>query len=132
MSLRLVSPLPDAVENLLSRIIGCAISVHRALGPGLSEGIYEDAMTIELEFKGLKFARQREVIVLYRDRSLRAQRLDLVVENQVVVEIKAVEQLHPIHTAQLLSYVRSAKLRVGLLINFNGETIKGNFKRVVN
>lgn len=131
MSLRLVSPLPDAVEKVLSRIIGCAISVHRALGPGLSEGIYEDAMTIELEFKGLKFERQREVIVRYRDRPLRPQRLDLVIENRVVVEIKAVDQLHSVHRAQLLSYVRSAHLHVGLLINFNGEMIKGNVKRVV-
>lgn len=88
-------------------------------------------MTIELEFKGLKFERQREVIVRYRDRPLRPQRLDLVIENQVVVEIKAVDQLHSVHRAQLLSYVRSAHLHVGLLINFNGEMIKGNVKRVV-
>ncbi len=131
MRLRVVSPLPDALERIIARIIGCAIEVHRRLGPGLSEGLYEDALTIELEFQGLKFDRQREIIVHYRDKPLRPQRVDLVVEGQVVVEIKAVEQLHSIHRAQLLSYVRSAGLQVGLLINFNGETIKGNVKRVV-
>jgi GxxExxY protein len=131
MRLRVTSPLPDVLERIISRIIGCAIEVHRRLGPGLSEGLYEDALTIELEFQGLKFDRQREILVHYRDKLLRPQRLDLVVEDQVVVEIKAVEQLHPIHRAQLLSYVRSAGLPVGLLVNFNGETIKGNVKRVV-
>jgi GxxExxY protein len=132
MTLRVPSSLPDELERVISRILNCALEVHRRLGPGLSEGIYEDAMTIELEFEGLAFERQQQVIVRYRDRPLRAQRFDLVVEKQVVVEIKSVEQLHPIHKAQLLSYVRSAQLRVGLLINFGGQTLRGNVNRVVN
>ena len=131
MMLKIHSPLPEALEEVITRIIGCAIEVHRELGPGLSEGIYEDAMTIELETRGLRFDRQRQVIIHYRDRPLRPQRIDLIVENQIVVELKAVDRLHPAHGAQLLSYVRSVGLHVGLLFNFNGDTIKGNMKRFV-
>src|SRR5687767_6607875 len=103
MTLRVSSPLPDSVEVIVERVIGCAIEVHRRLGPGLSEGIYEDAMAIELDAAGLGYDRQRLVVIHYRDMPLRPQRLDLVVENALVVEIKAVEQLHSIHRAQLLS-----------------------------
>ena len=103
MSLRVPSPLPDWVEAIVERVIGCAIEVHRRLGPGLSEGIYEDAMTIELEAAGLAFDRQREIVIHYRNKPLRPQRIDLVVERQIVVEVKAVEQLHSLHRAQLLS-----------------------------
>ena len=116
----------------MARIIGCAIEVHRRLGPGLLEGLYEDAMTIELEFAGLTFERQRQVVVKYRDKPLRMQKIDLVVEGEVVVEIKTVESLIAVHQAQLLSYVRSAQLPVGLLINFNGDLIRNNIKRVIN
>ena len=132
MTLRVESRLSQGLEAKVTRIIGCAIEVHRRLGPGLSEGLYEDAMTIELEVAGLKFERQRKVTVRYRDKPLRTQKIDLVVEEQVVVEIKAVETLIAVHQAQLLSYVRSAQLPVGLLINFNGELIRNNIKRVVN
>jgi GxxExxY protein len=131
MALRVESPLSEETEALVTRIIGCAIEVHRRLGPGLSEGIYEDAMTIELELEGLAFSRQRQVIVQYRGRPLRPQRLDLVVENQVVVELKAVERLIHAHKTQLVSYLNAADLPVGLLFNFNAETIKGSMKRVI-
>jgi GxxExxY protein len=129
--LRINSPLPAALEEIVTRIIGCAIEVHRQLGPGLAEGVYEDAMTIELEVNGLHFDRQRQVVIRYRGKPLRPQRIDLIVENQVVVELKAVDRLHPAHGAQLLSYVRSVGLHVGLLFNFNGETVAGNMKRFV-
>ena len=131
MTLRISSPLPAETESTMTRIIGCAIEVHKRLGPGFSEGLWEDALTIELEFQGLRFERQREVIVRYRDKPLRAQRIDLVVEDRVIVEIKAVEAIHPVHRAQVLSYLRSTGLRAGLLINFNAEVIKGNVRRVV-
>jgi GxxExxY protein len=131
MTLRIQSPLSDEIELIIERIIGCAIEVHRRLGPGFVEGIYEDAMTIELEAAGLAFDRQREIVIHYRDKPLRPQRIDLLVEGQIVVEVKAVEQLHSLHRAQLLSYARSARLQVGLLINFNGEVLKGNIRRVV-
>ena len=129
--LKIESPLPESVEEIITRIIGCAIEVHRQLGPGLSEGVYEDAMTIELQANGLHFDRQRRVVIRYREKPLRPQRIDLIVENQVVVELKAVDRLHPAHGAQVLSYVRSVGLRVGLLFNFNGNTIKSNMKRFV-
>jgi GxxExxY protein len=132
MTLRTSSRLSAELEALVTRIIGCAIEVHRRLGPGLTEGLYEDALTIELELAGLRFERQRRVTVEYRGRPLRSQIIDLVVDDRVVLEIKAVGSLAPIHRAQLLSYVRCAKLPIGLLINFNGETIKGNLARVVN
>ena len=132
MGLRVESPLSEELEAIVERVIGCAIEVHKRLGPGLSEGIYEDAMTIELEYQGLSFSRQRQVVVEYRGRRLRPPRLDLVVENQVIVELKVVERLHYVHRNQLLSYLHAADMPIGLLFNFNGETIKGSMKRVVN
>ena len=131
MSMRLSSPLPERTESIVTKTIGCAITVHRCLGPGLLEGLYEDAMTIELEFAGLRFDRQREIILKYRDRPLRSQRIDLIVEDAVIVEIKSIDALHPLHRAQLISYLRSADMRIGLLINFNVEVLKGNIKRIV-
>jgi GxxExxY protein len=132
MRLRVDSPLSDELEAIVTRVIGCAIEVHRNLGPGLAERIYEDAMTIELELQGLTFSRQQRVVIEYKGRKLRPQRLDLVVEQQIVVELKAVERLLELHKDQLLSYLHAADLPVGLLFNFNGETIKGSMKRVVN
>ncbi|HYU80937.1 MAG TPA: GxxExxY protein [Vicinamibacterales bacterium] len=131
MSIELASPLPLSTEALVTRIIGCAIEVHRRVGPGFLEAIYEDALAIELEWCGMRFDRQREIIITYRDRPLRPHRVDLVIEDQVIVEVKAVEALHSLHRAQLISYLRATRLRVGLLINFNAKMIKGNFQRVV-
>lgn len=131
MAIRLPSPLSEALEAIVSRIIGVAIEVHTRLGPGLGEGQYEDAMTIELKEAQLRFDRQRTVTIKYRDQPLRPQRIDLVVEDQVIVEIKAVERLSSVHQAQVISYLRATGLHVGLLINFNGTAIQGNFKRVV-
>jgi GxxExxY protein len=131
MRLRIPSPLPDSLEAVVTQIIGAAIEVHRRLGPGLGEGQYEDAMLIELEFQGLRFDRQRVVIIEYRGKPLRPQRIDLIVEDQVVVELKAVECIVPVHLAQVRSYVRATKLRIGLLINFNAPTLTNNIKRVI-
>jgi len=131
MSIELASPLPLSTEALVTRIIGCAIEVHRRVGPGFLEAIYEDALAIELEWCGMRFDRQREIIITYRDRPLRPHRVDLVIEDQVIVEVNAVEALHSLHRAQLISYLRATRLRVGLLINFNAKMIKGNFQRVV-
>ena len=131
MTLRIPSPLPDSLETVVTHIIGAAIEVHRRLGPGLGEGQYEDAMLIELEFQGLRFDRQRVVIIEYRGKSLRPQRIDLIVENQVVVELKAVKCIVPLHLAQVRAYVRATKLRIGLLINFNAPTLTNNIRRVI-
>lgn len=126
------SPLSDETEAVVSRCIGCAIEVHRRLGPGYSEGIYQDALGIELEVNALHVAVEVPVTVIYRDRPLRTHRLDMVVEGEVILELKAVERLERIHEAQLISYLRSSGLKVGLLFNFNVEYLRqGGIKRRV-
>jgi GxxExxY protein len=129
MRLRIPTPLPLEIEEIVQRIIGAAIEVHRQLGPGLRERLYEAALKLELKHLGLRFDCQRRVIVEYRSHRLPPQWLDMVVEDCVVVELKAVERLLPVHQAQVLSYLRSTGLRIGLLFNFNCETLQT--KRVV-
>ena len=129
--LRIPSRLPDDVEELVTRVIGCCIAVHRALGPGLLESIYSRAVCIELETVGIPFVREMQIAVMYRDQLLCHQRLDAVVAGQVVLEIKSVERLNPVHHAQLLSYLRISKLRIGLLINFNVAVLQDGLKRIV-
>jgi GxxExxY protein len=108
--LRVVSPLDDATEKLITLIIGCAIAVHKALGPGLLESIYRRALCIELAAAGLSFEVERQVPVTYRGTLLCHQRLDIIVEGQVLIEIKAVERLAPIHYAQVLCYLKVAAI----------------------
>jgi GxxExxY protein len=117
-------------DPLTERIIGCAIAVHRALGPGLVETTYEEALCIELADDGLKFLRQVGVPITYRGRLIGEYRPDLVVEEAVVVEIKSVERLIGLHQAQLLAYMRILRLPVGLLLNFNGETLRSGVRRL--
>jgi GxxExxY protein len=119
MALRIQSPLPAELEELVTRVIGAVIEVHRRLGPGLIEGQYEDALIIELQLAPLRVERQRTVIITYRDRPLRPQRIDLIVEGRVLVEVKSVERLLPVHESQVISYLRATGLRLGLLVNFN-------------
>ncbi len=128
---RAKSDLSPELEGLVTRTIGCALRVHQALGPGYLEGLYHDAMSIELELEGLAFEREFATNVLYRGRPLRTQRLDLVVEGQIVVELKAVERLERVHQAQLLSYLKATGLRVGLLMNFHEEYLKTSLRRFV-
>ena len=121
-------------ENSLSReVIGAAIEVHRLLGPGLLESAYELAFERELVLRGLHVERQRAIPLEYKGVALGdGFRIDLLVQEQLIVEIKAVERLQPIHEAQLLTYLRLTDLRLGLLINFNEKTIKEGVRRVVN
>jgi GxxExxY protein len=128
---RTTSALAPELEVLVTRTIGCAIRVHAALGPGYLEGLYQDAMSIELESEGLAFEREFATNVMYRGGPLRTQRLDLVVEGQIVVELKAVERLERIHQAQLLSYLKATGIRVGLLMNFHDEYLKTSLRRFV-
>ncbi len=117
--------------DLTERIIACAIAVHRELGPGLLESIYEEALTIELAASGLRFVRQVEMPVVYKDTPLSGSfRMDLVVENKVVVELKAVEAILPVHEAQLLSYLRMGGWEVGLLINFKTALLRDGIRRL--
>ena len=118
-------------DKVTERIIGCAIEVHRVLGPGQFEGIYESALCIELELNRLKYLRQAPVPILYKGRGVGDFRLDLLVEDQVVVEVKAVERFDRIFEAQVLSYLRATGKRVGLLVNFNSHLLKDGVKRFV-
>jgi GxxExxY protein len=123
----------DRLDSITRRIIGAAIEVHRRLGPGLLESAYESCLAFELRQMSLKVETQKPLPVVYRDVKLDCgYRLDLVVEDAVVVEIKAVDQLAPIHDAQLLSYLRLSGMRVGLLINFHVRVLKNGLKRIVD
>ena len=122
-----LSPQDDA---LTERIIGAALRVHRALGPGLLEGLYQKALAVELGRAGLLVARERRVVVRYLDESIGEQRLDLVVDDRVIVELKAVETLAQVHRAQLLTYLRISGLPIGLLINHGVEHLQ--VKRLLN
>jgi len=119
------------VNELTKAIIGCAIEVHRHLGPGLLESTYEAALGIELEDAGLAFQRQAVYPVMYKGRTIGEYRLDLIVEDSVVVEIKSVERLDPVFDAQVLTYLRVTGKRIGLLINFNSRFLKDGIKRFI-
>ena len=129
--LRIQSPLSDELEKLMYDTIGCCIAVHRAFGPGLLEHIYAKAVCLELTNAGLSFEREKSYPVVYRGEMLCEQRLDFVVGDEIVLEIKSVEQLAPIHHSQLLSYMRVAKLRAGLLMNFNVAVLQDGLNRKV-
>jgi GxxExxY protein len=119
-------------DRITEAIIGAAIEVHRELGPGLLESTYESCLAFELGTKGLKNIRQLHLPVVYKGMRIDCgYRIDLLVEDRVIVEIKAVEKLLPIHQAQLLTYLRLSGHRVGMLINFNARTIKEGLKRMV-
>ncbi|MGH9382782.1 MAG: GxxExxY protein [Vicinamibacterales bacterium] len=128
---RIRSVLPEETELVVTRTIECAVRVHEELGPGYLEGLYQDALCIELGMEGLAFDRELAVTVHYRGRPLRAQRLDLVVEKQVLVELKATTRMEPIYQAQVLSYLKSTGLRVGLLMNYHDRMFRGSIKRFV-
>jgi GxxExxY protein len=124
----------EAGDNVLThRIIGSAIEVHRILGPGLLESVYEAALCYELLSRGLRVQRQVLLPVHYKGLNLKTGiRLDLRVEDRVIVEIKSVEHLHDVHRAQLLTYLRLTDLRIGLLFNFNVKFIKDGVRRILN
>jgi GxxExxY protein len=119
-------------HEITEAIIGSAIDVHRELGPGLLESAYEECFCHELHLRGLNFQRQVELPVAYKGLKLDCgYRLDVVVENSVVVELKSIEQISPIHQAQLLTYLRLSGMKVGLLINFNVAVLKNGIVRRV-
>lgn len=123
---------PDSELNLLAnKVIGAAIEVHRLLGSGYLESVYEEALCVELQRQGIAFVQQSPMAVNYKGVKVGEGRLDLLVENRLVVELKAVEALAPIHRAQVLSYLKATKLQLGLLINFNAPILKDNIKRVI-
>jgi GxxExxY protein len=116
-------------EELSSRILGAAVDVHKALGPGFLESIYQRAMEVALEHRGISFHSQQDVRVYFEGIDVGVHRLDLVVDSQIILELKAVKALEDIHFAQLRSYLKATGLRTGLLLNFNAPTLV--IKRVV-
>ena len=112
----------DGETELTRRIIGCGLEVHRRLGPGLLENVYESALCIEMRAQGLSYERQVGIPLYYRGELISEHRPDLIVEKEVIVEVKSVERFSPLHWAQVLTYLRVSGLRVGLLLNFNSPT----------
>ena len=119
-------------NELTHAIIGAAIEVHKNLGPGLLESTYEECLSHELSLRNLRFERQKPILVVYKQTKLECgYRIDLLVESKVVVELKSVEGFAPIHEAIVLTYLRLAEHRLGLLINFNVPTLKDGIRRFV-
>ena len=131
MEFRKEDQFSEEIELLVRNVIGAAIEVHRELGPGYLEKIYEQAMLIELNHRGIACATQVVIPVYFKGKQLHGHVLDMLVEGKVILELKSVESLLPIHTAQILSYLKSTGLRVGLLINFNKRLLKDGIKRLV-
>jgi GxxExxY protein len=122
---------PENKDPLTEKIIGCAIEVHRVLGPGLLEANYESALAIEFLASKMSFQRQLVIPVTYKGQPIGEHRLDFLVENTVVVELKSVDRFDPIFEAQILTYLRLSGKRRGLLINFNSRLLKEGVKRYV-
>lgn len=125
-----VEPTED-LDALARRVIGAAIEVHRELGPGFVESVYEEALAMELELRSIAFSRQVPVAATYKGRRVGEARLDILVAGQLVLELKAIAELAPVHTAQLMSYLKATKYPLGLLINFNTPVLKSGIKRIV-
>jgi len=126
------SPYSD-INNLTGEVIGAAIEVHKTLGPGLLESIYEECLCKELELRSIPYKRQQELPVEYKGFKLNSMyRLDIVVAKELIVELKACDSIQPIHEAQLLTYLKLMGIKVGLLINFNVPVLKDGIKRLVN
>ncbi|HKI34892.1 MAG TPA: GxxExxY protein [Gemmataceae bacterium] len=124
-------PIPAEDERIAYEVIGAAIEVHRHLGPGFLEKIYERALVYELSLRGIHVEPQKDILVPYKDIQIPGQTLDILVCARVILELKAVSELAPIHQAQLLSYLKATGLRLGLLINFNVPVLKDGIKCIV-
>ena len=122
--LKAQSPLLDDDEKLIHNTIGCCIAVHRELGPGLPESLYSRALCIEFHENGLAFEREQPCPVIYRGEHLSEYRLDFVVADEIVLEIKSVEMIAEVHHSQLIHYLRLSRRRVGLLVNFNVSVLR--------
>lgn len=126
-------PVSERINSLTERVIGLAIDVHRAIGPGLLESAYEECLCYELSQNGLRFERQVELPVVYKQVRLDCgYRLDIIIEDLVILEVKAVDRIISIHEAQLLSYLRMLDKRVGLILNFHSTVLRDGIKRIVN
>lgn len=123
---------PDTdLDRLAHHVISAAIEVHRHLGPGLLESLYEDALCVEFAQQAIPFQRQAPIEMTYKGMPIGEGRLDLLVDQRLVVELKAVERLLPIHLSQVLSYLRAAHLNLGLILNFNTVVLRDGIQRVI-
>lgn len=121
------------INDLSYKIIGCAFEVHRNLGPGLLESTYESCLCYELDKQGIKYERQKELTIDYKGITLtNGYRIDVLVEGLIVIELKSVEALLPIHTAQILTYLKLSKHSLGLLINFNVTNLQAGIHRYIS
>lgn len=121
------------INQLTRKIIGAAIEVHKIIGPGLLESIYEECLCYELHLQGINFECQKTIPLIYKGHNLNCDyRLDVLVEDKVILELKSVEELCPIHEAQLITYLRLTDKSIGLIINFNVDILKNGIKRIVN
>ncbi len=121
------------IEKVFKTILDCSFKVHTALGPGLLESAYEECLYYELNQSGLSVQKQKALPLVYKEVKLDAgYRIDLLVENKVIIEIKSVESLADIHMAQILTYLKLSKCKLGLLVNFNVKHLKNGIKRVIN
>ena len=118
-------------EDLVTKFIDAAIEVHRELGPGYDEAVYENALVVEMDLRGIPYERQKVIEVVYKGVSVGEGRMDLFLGGEVVVELKAVEQLNPKHMAQVISYLKTVKKPLGLLVNFHESLLKKGLKRII-
>ncbi len=121
----------EGLDELAGLVIGCAIEVHRHLGPGFLESVYEEALAMEFRLRGLPYERQKPIEVAYKGQPIGEGRLDFLVAGRLVVELKAIDALAPIHQAQVISYLKATRLRLGLLINFNVPLLKDGLRRIL-
>ncbi len=119
------------LKIVTNRIISCAMEVHSALGPGLLENLYEEALEHEFKLRGVQYERQKEIGLKYKGVDIGKHRMDYLVEDRIILELKAVEAINRVHMAQLLTYLKAMNKKVGLLINFNVEMLKDGIKRLI-
>lgn len=122
----------EDINQLTYQIIGCAYEVHKTLRPGLLESTYETCLCYELEKAGIKYEKQKELIINYKGVRLdNGYRIDILVKNDIIIELKSVEALLPVHTAQIMTYIKLSKKRIGLLINFNVTNLQNGIHRYI-
>jgi GxxExxY protein len=130
MRMKVWTPLGEADEAIVTDAIGCAVTVHRTLGPGFKESIYHRAYLLELDSRGIPYESEKPIVVKYRDWIIPGQRVDLIVRGVLLIEIKVVPKVRELHRRQVLSYLRTMELRIGLILNFNSMLMKHGIHRV--
>ncbi len=121
----------EKLNELSNKVIGSAIEVHKHLGPGYLESIYEESLAFELTKLGIQFKRQVDIPVIYKGHNVGSGRLDILIESELIIELKSTERLLPLYQAQVISYLKTTGLMLGLLINFNTPVLKQGIKRIV-